>query len=72
MAMSWVLLFYSSSESDLWVAVGDGVRPTNYEHVQGSPTNYEQVQGSPTTRNKSRVVLLAYSGTKSQKQEATD
>ena len=48
MAMSWVLLFYSSSESDLWVAVGDGVRPTNYEQVQGSPTNYEQV----------RVVLL--------------
>ena len=37
------------------------VSPTNYEHVQGSPTNYEQVQGSPTTRNKSRVVLLAYS-----------
>ena len=48
------------------------VSPTNYEHVQGSPTNYEQLQGSPTTRNKSRVVLLAYSGTKSQKQEATD
>ena len=37
------------------------VSPTNYEHVQGSPTNYEQVQGSPTTRNKSKVVLLAYS-----------
>ena len=71
-AMSWVLLFYSSSESDLWVAVGDGVRPTNYEQVQGSPTNYEQVQGSPTTMRDYMVYNLQIYGAKSQKQEATD